>query len=66
MTSIKVKTKDGIVGYVATKHWADPNIYLMDFQVAENGVDSAGEKTYAGDTFPKYREDLVYLGLAEY
>lgn len=38
----------------------------MDFQVAENGMDSDGEKVFAGDTFPKYRNDLEYLSIEEF
>ena len=26
MTCVKVKNQNGVKGYVATEHWADPNI----------------------------------------
>lgn len=55
MTAVKVKDSEGVVGYVATEHWADPNIFLMDF---------TDEKT--GDFWPKYRKDLKYLVLEEF
>ena len=66
MTAVKVKDNNGVVGYVATEHWADPDIFMMDFQVAENGVSTDGDKVFAGDTFPKYREDLEYCGIEEF
>lgn len=55
MTSIKVKNKDGVVGYVATENWANPKTFLMDF---------ADEKS--GDFWPELRTDLEYLSLEEY
>lgn len=66
MTTIKIKNQNGILGYVAVDHWADPRIFMMDFQVAEDGVDLNNEKVSAGDFWPEYRENMKYVGVEEF
>lgn len=64
--AVKVKTNDGVVGFVDVENWANPRIWLMDFQVAENGRDKYGEKVFGGDTMPEEKEKLEYLGVENY
>lgn len=65
MSCVKVRNGVGIVGYVSIESWANPHILLMDFQVAENGLDKFGEKVVSGDITPEERESLEYLGIEE-
>lgn len=51
---IKVKNKNEIEGVVTVEHWANPEIFLMDFQI-ENG-----------DFWPEYREDLKFISVEEF
>lgn len=55
MVAVKVKDNDGVVGYVDVEHWANPGIFMMDF---------TDEKS--GDFWPKYKEDLEYVGIEEF
>ncbi len=64
--AIKVKNNDGIVGLVSVESWSNPYIWLMDFQVSDNGEDKNGEKVFAGDFWPEEREQLEYLGIEEF
>lgn len=54
MSAIKVQNKDEVKGIVSIENWANPRIWLMDFQISN------------GDFWPEYREDLEYLGIENY
>ncbi len=66
MTIVKVKNKNEIEGFVNVENWADPKVYLTDFQVAENGFDKDGEKIFAGDLWPEEKENLKYIGVEKF
>lgn len=56
---VKVKTKDGIVGFVDYESWANPRTQLMDIVASETITGIISE----GDTKPVYKDDLEYLGV---
>lgn len=56
---VKVKTKDGIVGFVDYESWANPRTQLVDVVACETIPDVISE----GDTKPVYKDDLEYLGV---
>ena len=52
--AIRVKNKNGIEGLVSVENWANPHIWLMDFQI-ENG-----------DFWPEERENLEFVRVEEF
>lgn len=65
MTIVKVKNMRGVEGVVTVENWADPRIWMMDFQVANDGFDKYGDKVVAGDTMPLERENLEFVKVEE-